>query len=205
MHDVRNVLVFGAIGGALTWIAGHFWFDNDPHFSVWIDPFVSTALGAGAGLVYVFLLANTDRSDAPRLLALAFLAGFSWEPVLQGASALLEQNRDYRTIAQAEAAAQEAIRLVKEVKTAPAEERDALLEAVVQKTSETEVLSGQIRSVFGLNKISATRWQIAQELETLPPDLAKDPLDALRSPTGGGPGGGGVLFRGPYPIAAPED
>ena len=93
---VSIVAGIGAVGGLLGW-GFALWLDMPGHIGERWDLLLSVALGAGASVIFVFVIANTDRTDGPRLIGLALLAGFFWEPVWEAGRALigreLEQNR----------------------------------------------------------------------------------------------------------------
>src|SRR4030095_14976211 len=89
-RHIGLVAMFGAIGGILAW-AIVLWRGQPPHVSVWLDSPISLVLGAGASIVFVFLISNTDRSDRARLVALALVAGVFWEPVWKASQALVDR------------------------------------------------------------------------------------------------------------------
>ena len=71
----------GGVGGALVWV-----------WEIWREivswSFVKLALipmyiafGAGSAAVFILLIANSERSDRVRIVALALLAGFVWKPI----------------------------------------------------------------------------------------------------------------------------
>jgi len=85
--DLVWVCIFGALGGVLFWAIcilhdGDFCNRDLIGAGTWLSLLLSVFLGAGSGAVFVFLIANTDRTDKARFLTLAFLSGISWEPVL---------------------------------------------------------------------------------------------------------------------------
>jgi hypothetical protein len=118
-------------------------------------------------VIYVFLLANTDRGDGPRLFALALLAGFFWEPVLQAGSALIERERDQETVTRARAEIDEAIGFARELAGAPREQQLALVAEIARNLNETAVLATEIESVSGLEQVSAATAELVRELEVL--------------------------------------
>jgi hypothetical protein len=166
-NHLRNVALMGAVGGVFSWACNYLWLGHDAHVSVFIDPLISSGLGAGAGVIYVFLLANTDRGDGPRLFALALLAGFFWEPVLQAGSALIERERDQETVTRARAEIDEAIGFARELAGAPREQQLALVAEIARNLNETAVLATEIESVSGLEQVSAATAELVRELEVL--------------------------------------
>lgn len=173
-NHLQNVALMGAVGGAFSWACNALWLGHEAHVSVWIDPLVSSGLGAGAGVIYVFLLANTDRGDGPRLLALALLAGFFWEPVLQAGSALIEREQDQERVSRAHAEIAEALDRAGDLAAAPREQQLALVAEIARNLNETAVLAAEIDSVAGLEQVSAATGDLVRELEVLsrapPPD-----------------------------------
>jgi hypothetical protein len=166
-NHLRNVAWMGAVGGVFSWACNSLWLGHEAHVSVWIDPLVSSGLGAGAGVIYVFLLANTDRGDGPRLFALALLAGFFWEPVLQAGSALIEREQDQEQVSRAHAEIEEALGLARELAAAPREQQLALVAEIARNLNETAVLAAEIDSLRGLEQVSAATGELVRELEVL--------------------------------------
>lgn len=164
-----QVTVIGAAGGVLTW-AFSLWLRHPTHTTAYLDPVLSAALGAGAGLVFVFLIANTDRSDRPRLLALALLAGFFWEPVWEGGRALIDRQTEQSRIREAKAAAERAVPLAKALETAQGDGRESIAAQLDQEVRRVTTLAGQLQSVEGLTTVSAAAQPLNQELAALPVD-----------------------------------
>jgi hypothetical protein len=77
---------FGAIGGIAAWFYGH----HDGSVLTFsqaglgdlLSFFAYLLFGGMASMVFVIIMANTDRTDRVRLVALSLLAGFVWQPVL---------------------------------------------------------------------------------------------------------------------------
>ncbi|WP_282094250.1 hypothetical protein [Epibacterium ulvae] len=61
---------------------------------------VEAALGALASTIFIFLLANTDRNDASRLLALSLISGFFWKPVIDAGANYYNKIGDAGDVAQ---------------------------------------------------------------------------------------------------------
>ena len=78
-------LSLGALGGALSYL----WPQGGTH------PFLThLALGAGAAIVFVYLLANTDRRNVERLAAVSLVAGFAWGIVWDNAVSSVVGDKD---------------------------------------------------------------------------------------------------------------
>lgn len=56
--------------------------------------FAYLALGAGAGVFGVYLVAKTDTRDIVHCLVFALACGVSWAPIFDGTSALVKNNRE---------------------------------------------------------------------------------------------------------------
>lgn len=80
-EEIVWILGSGGIGGALLWL-WEIWGDQAKwslyslgHLPMYI------AFGAGAAVVFILLIANSDRNDRVRVVALALLSGFVWKPI----------------------------------------------------------------------------------------------------------------------------
>ena len=79
------------MGGAVVYLAGGVRL-NSASLSL-LDLLLSIVLGLFAGIVLIGLITNTDRKDLLRLVALAFLGGLAWPPVInQGLHLVFGQN-----------------------------------------------------------------------------------------------------------------
>lgn len=71
----------GGVGGALVWL----WEIRDGTDESWLrellDLLMSIGFGAGAAVVFIYLIANNDRSDMAKMVALALLSGFVWQAI----------------------------------------------------------------------------------------------------------------------------
>ena len=81
VEEIAWIFGFGGIGGALVWI-WEIWQGT----VVWeLQQLLYLAMyigfGAGAAAVFILLIANSDRSDRMRIVALALLSGFVWKPI----------------------------------------------------------------------------------------------------------------------------
>ena len=48
------------------------------------------AFGAGAAAVFILLIADSDRSNKLRIVALALLSGFAWKPIWTSSHGLMD-------------------------------------------------------------------------------------------------------------------
>lgn len=92
-HLFLAVVVPGAVGGFISWLLG-----NKLEAAIFDSPFPAASLslifGALAALTFVVVLTNVDKTDTPRLIALAFLAGLAYPPVLQAGVNILGVSTD---------------------------------------------------------------------------------------------------------------
>lgn len=90
-NDQKIVLMAGGFGGIASWaytlLAGTGTFK----VSLALALPLCLVLGIAAAFVAVYLLTPTDTSQTKRLLAYALMCGFLWKPVLDGATALINQ------------------------------------------------------------------------------------------------------------------
>jgi hypothetical protein len=92
-QHMKYVLGAGAAGGFVSWI-----------YSMIVGPrlplpmFAAIAacfiLGATAALVSVYVVANSDVNNGPRLIAFAVICGIFWKPVLDSSISYVNQKRD---------------------------------------------------------------------------------------------------------------
>ena len=81
VDEIAWIFGFGGIGGALVWI-WEVWRQSAAWEvqQLFLLP-MYIAFGAGAAAVFILLIANSDRSDRIRVVALALLSGFVWKPI----------------------------------------------------------------------------------------------------------------------------
>lgn len=91
------MLTCGIIGALVAYFA---------HFSTVVDVMgiksespslqipMQAALGAVSAIVFLSLLSNTDRSDMPRLVAIALLAGIFWKPVFDLGEVYIQKRQE---------------------------------------------------------------------------------------------------------------
>jgi hypothetical protein len=179
MQQLRNVAAFGAAGGLLGWLFG-LWIGDAPRIHTWVDPCISVALGAGAGAVFVFLIANTDRADRARLFTLALLAGFFWQPVWEGGRGLINHHIQEARVQEATTATERAVSLAESLSQANEEERDALLDQLNEEIERAATLTAQIDSMSGRSAVASVANQLAAHLAELPADQDDLRVAALR-------------------------
>lgn len=167
------VALFGAAGAVLAVLASLLL--NPMAEPVGYVLLLSTALGAGAGLVFVFAIANTDRTDRPRMLTLALVAGFFWEPVWEGARALVVSQLEEEKAAKAEQALDRAADLATQAASnRDAVERQKLIREMNGEISRAAVYVRAIDMLSGLSRAEAAAARLAVSLGGLPPPERRD-------------------------------
>jgi hypothetical protein len=162
MKDFYGIFGAGAFGGALSWL-----WSITLGAPLKLEPPVaaiaSMILGAGAAIIGVYLLANTDRRDIGRALAFAILCGFSWQIVYEAGSSTLERREARADVQQASANVTEA---ATQLSTAPEEKRKELVQDLVgnatvlleaaqhadSKTAEANAVSGALSALDAIDK-----------------------------------------------------
>lgn len=91
VEETAWIFGFGGIGGALVWIWEIWQKSEQFEFSQLLHLPMYVGFGAGAAAVFILLVANSDRSDRMRIVALALLAGFAWKPIWTGSQNLMGQ------------------------------------------------------------------------------------------------------------------
>ena len=98
VEEIMWIFGFGGIGGALVWI-WEMWQQSEPfELSQLLHLPMYVGFGAGAAAVFILLIANSDRSDRMRIVALALLAGFAWKPIWTGSEHLLMGQPEKRSL-----------------------------------------------------------------------------------------------------------
>lgn len=168
--EMRNVAALGGLGGLLVWLSS-IWLGHSANLSIWADPLISVVLGGGAAVVFVFLIANTDRRDHTRLLALALLSGFFWEPVWQASRALVDRHIGQERAIKAKEAANTALSTARAFADADEAKKTELaiqLENDLRRASE---LSEQLDSLSALSAIRPVAEEIVSLTQGLPSDF----------------------------------
>jgi hypothetical protein len=163
------VAAFGSAGGFLGWLASLL---VQPEAErVWYLPWLSLLLGAGAALVFVFVIANTDRADRQRLWTLALLAGFFWEPVWEGARAFVIREIEEEAIARVETALEQAADLAtRAAGTRDLAARQALLREMNGEIARAAVETESIDTPSGKTRAQSAAARLAVSLASLPPE-----------------------------------
>ena len=133
MKQFGEVALFGAIGGLLGCIFGFYTKSGSLSYG-WLEFPIWIVLGSGASIIFVFVIANADREDQKRLLAVALLSGFFWQPVWEGSRSLVDNRlKDYRQV-EAKQAVEEAVSLTKAIPNASGEKRLELADKLEVET-----------------------------------------------------------------------
>ncbi|HEY0160039.1 MAG TPA: hypothetical protein VGF28_22320 [Thermoanaerobaculia bacterium] len=142
MKEFYGILGAGAFGGALSWL-----WSITLGAPLKLEPAVaaiaSVILGAGASVIGVYLIANTDRKDIGRALAFAILCGFSWQIVYEAGSSTLERREARENVQQASANVTET---AKQLNGAAEEKKTELVQDLVGDATVLLKASGQADS-----------------------------------------------------------
>lgn len=89
-EEIGWISASGGIGGALAWV-WEIWLE----IAIWsFDKLAELpmymAFGAGAAAVFILLIADSDRSDKLRIVALALVSGFAWKPIWISSHGILD-------------------------------------------------------------------------------------------------------------------
>ena len=90
---MKYVLAGGAAGGFVSWVYSE---TVGTKMALPIAAAIAACLvlGAAAALISVYVVANSDVNNTPRLLAFALICGIFWKPVLDSSVTYVNQKRD---------------------------------------------------------------------------------------------------------------
>ncbi len=177
MKELGKVAALGSFGGLLVWLSG-MWIGRSVHLNVWADPIVSIVLGGGASVVFVFLIANTDRTDRVRLLALALLSGFFWEPVWEASRALVDRHSEAGLAGEAIEATERALSSAIALAAAQGHKRIELSVQLANDIERSVSLSRQLDSLSALSALKPLAEGIAEVTRDLPSEFREQSLAA---------------------------
>ena len=154
--EAKFILYAGALGGIIGWVFGLVT-GNPPripgadgtlsagwHLAATLPVWVM--LGAAAALIFTILVANTDRTDRARVIAISMLSGMFWMPVLSGSSELIKKHQDEQLAGEAKQLIQDAAQIAENAKGAQGEQRDQLLRSAREKLEDANELAQRIDS-----------------------------------------------------------
>lgn len=150
-----------------------------------LDPVIGVLLGAGSAYIFIFLIANTERTDTNRLVALALLAGFFWEPVWNMGGELIERRSDNRNALAAQAELSDvAILLTQYSQTSSGEEKK---EIALKAKQELSSAAKRVESIsdpkirLAVLPIAAEATTKVWETQNLPDELKEKSWETLKS------------------------
>lgn len=157
------VPALGAAGGFLAWMMA-----ARADGPVWSDLFVMVLMGAGAALIFLFVIMNTDRSDVARLVALSLLAGFSWETVWDAGGAIVERHAEQARVAEIETTTREIARLEADLQQAGDPARvDEIAGEIASQIDRLGRVGASVQSVEGLRALSDARAEANSAVRTV--------------------------------------
>ncbi len=173
IREVLFILIFGAFGGALSWVYA-VTIGQPLQTNLLLSLAASTVLGTGAAFVGVYVIANTDTRAFLRCLGFALLCGFSWKPVYDAGSALVNQQVK---LSQAKEVTQKTTAAVAELSAIPPEqlipklrEATALAETSVAAVNKVDDPTAAAEATQKTQLAVKELKQVSQE-QKLPPDL----------------------------------
>lgn len=140
-----RVAIGGAVGGLLIWLFGLTLGKTLYHPA--LDPFISTLLGAGASVVFVFLIANSQREDHQRLFAISLVAGFFWQPVWESAEILITRRIQERREDSARQSIDKVVGLVSDLPSASGASRKLIVADLGTELERAGPLVAQVNNV----------------------------------------------------------
>lgn len=86
------VLLAGAFGGFVSYFYSMTLGTKLPFPSLAVGLLACAVLGAAAGMIGVYLIANSDRRDTMRCLAFALICGISWKLVIEAGQGMITRH-----------------------------------------------------------------------------------------------------------------
>ncbi|SFC35404.1 hypothetical protein [Tropicimonas isoalkanivorans] len=170
-----TVSAFGAIGAILGF--GHNFIQTHSLPENWmIDLLIVSFLGAFSGGLFIFLLANTDREDIPRLVILATLSGFFWKPVIEAGQLYINKSREEQLATKASDAIQE----IAELNNAASNGMIDKQEAIQRSLKSASVISESLHSIDSQSTSKALAAQLGYQSTQLDPEF----LNAIQAVEG---------------------
>ncbi|NET58807.1 MAG: hypothetical protein F6K47_22455 [Symploca sp. SIO2E6] len=173
MKNLINIAILGAIGGFIG-VLFNLWLGNPSRFNIPLDLLVASLLGAGASLIFVFLIANTDRSDTARLLTLALLGGFAWQPVWEGSLNAVNKSVEQNNVIQAEDAIKDAQKTASKIPIANTGKQSALAKEVNTKIEQAYSSIQKIDSLETRMELKEATDDLTEKINGLPPEAIAD-------------------------------
>lgn len=158
--ELTAVAVAGALGGGLSLIYAYTRGappSVSPAFLAWPAYLL---LGAGAGLLGVYVLAKTDTRQVMHCLGFALACGLSWSPVFEASSALIEKNQQDEARRTVQKEIEETGAAVEQLMHADGNNLEQRRSAVLQKVDKLTVSAARVNDLALAqvvdNKISDT-------------------------------------------------
>jgi hypothetical protein len=152
---IRTVALIGFVGGFLAWLF-QMWLGEDPHTSLFLDLVISITLGAGAAIIFVYLVADASHSERTRVYALALLAGFFWQPAWEAGGALIEEKQSSNAANQASDALREAQETLGSLQGADSAQIARVAPMVQEQLLRAQSLTQKIHRTEDLDRVNAS-------------------------------------------------
>lgn len=145
--EIGWVALAGALGGSLSLVYS---------FTRGVPPSVSPQflalpaylfLGAGAGLLGVYVLAKTDTRQTMHCLGFSLACGLSWAPVFDASTALVEKSQQEAAKNSVQKQIQDTVDAVAALKTADEQAAPAAAAAVVQHVNKLAEVASRVNDL----------------------------------------------------------
>lgn len=160
-----GILGAGAFGGALSW-AYSITLGLPLHLGGTGAVLLSILLGAGAALVGVYVLANTDLSQVGRALAFAVLCGFSWQIIYQAGQSTVNRLQAKDAVA---SSAKNTEIITQQLAAAPAAKKDEVVKELAGQTTSLLTAAEKADSKEAEKKATSVSISALQALGQTPP------------------------------------
>lgn len=203
--EVIHIAIAGVIGGELSLVYS-FTVGTPPVIVPWPVGILAYAFfGLVAGLFGVYLLAKTDTSQVMHCLMFAVACGFSWVPILDATSALVQRNHETRLNARVEVKAEEVRALAARLSSVPADQLVSTADLAVRNVESLLAAAAETRDRRLALSVNSSVKKVTESFEEVAKKDPKLALGALRNilnaqiqagfhqPTSPLSGGGGFL------------
>ena len=164
---------FGALGGGLSGLFSA-WVGQPSGLETLGNTPLAVALGSLGSIAFVYIVANPDRSDCNRMIALSLMVGLLSTPMWTAGQVLVGQHQERRAERKATDSLRAATALARSSTAVSREELQASVQEIRKAIQRTQRAVGTIDSL-------AARQRIAAELDKLWSSSTKLELPELES------------------------
>ncbi|HEV3458179.1 MAG TPA: hypothetical protein VHG32_16560 [Thermoanaerobaculia bacterium] len=184
-----GILGAGAFGGALSWVYS-ITLGLPLHLGGTVAVLASILLGAGAAVLGVYVLANTDLGQVGHALAFAVLCGFSWQIIYQAGQSTVNRLQARDTVA---SGAKSTEITAQQLAAAPAAKKDEVAKELAGQTTSLLTAAEKADSKEAEKKAASVSISALQALGQTPPSAspqasaAAEQIAEVALDTGNGP------------------